>query len=160
MSMPNISDIKEAFERWHADKFGWLNNETWPESGEYCDTLLQSRWESWQAATEAAKATSTAGELPPLPEEIEVGGEGWGWEDFQSEKTFSVEHMLHYGAACAQAAFAEAARQPAPALPVKPWEVRMQEYFAQGSVRMRTPAAFMADEIADLRAALSATNQR
>lgn len=59
MSIPNISDIKEAFERWHADKFGWLNNETWPESGEYCDTLLQSRWESWQAcAAHAANAQS------------------------------------------------------------------------------------------------------
>lgn len=47
--------------------------------------------------------------------------------------------------------------QKLPVLPVKPWETRMQEYFAQGSVKMRTPASFMADEIIDSRAALAAT---
>ena len=51
----------------------------------------------------------------------------------------------------------QAARQPAPVVAVKPWEARMQEYFAQGSVKMRTPASFMADEISDWRAALAAT---
>lgn len=37
--------------------------------------------------------------LPSLPEAIEVGGEGWGWEDFQSQKVFSVEHMFKYARA-------------------------------------------------------------
>lgn len=34
--------------------------------------------------------------LPPLPDHIEVGGEGWDIEDFKSEKTFTVEHMWQY----------------------------------------------------------------
>jgi hypothetical protein len=39
-------------------------------------------------------------QLPPLPEAIEVGGEGWDWEDFQSEKTYSGDHMRAYGQLC------------------------------------------------------------
>jgi hypothetical protein len=34
--------------------------------------------------------------LPPLPDPIEAGGEGWDFEDFKSEKTFSCEHMWAY----------------------------------------------------------------
>lgn len=100
MSAPDISDIKAAFERWHADEFGWINGETWPASGEYCDSLMQSRWQSWQAATEAAKATGTAGELPEPTHE---------YFDYQRNHLvrsggFSADQMREYGQSCAEAA--------------------------------------------------------
>ena len=44
----------------------------------------------------AANKAAEEGGLPELPQEIEVGGEGWDFEDFKSQKTFSVDHMHEY----------------------------------------------------------------
>lgn len=49
-------------------------------------------------------ATASGDELPPLPEPIEVGGEGWDFEDFKSWKTFTVEQMEAYARAAVSAA--------------------------------------------------------
>lgn len=55
-------------------------------------------------ASAASPATASGNELPPLPEPIEVGGEGWDFEDFKSWKTFTVEHMEDYARAAVSAA--------------------------------------------------------
>lgn len=53
---------------------------------------------------------------------------------------------------------------PAPAAPatlsIKPWEARRQEYFAQGSVAVRSAQFFKDAEIADWRAMAAAGNSR
>lgn len=71
---------------------------------EYYNGLVELAEEIRIAAPAAANGALTddadLGEgLPSLPEAIEVGGEGWGWEDFQSQKVFSVEHMFKYARA-------------------------------------------------------------
>lgn len=52
--------------------------------------------------------------LPALPEAIEVGGEGWDWDDFQREKTFSGDHMEEYARACIAADRAARTQASAP----------------------------------------------
>ena len=46
--------------------------------------------------------------------------------------------------------------QQAVALPVKPWEQRMEEYYAKGSGQMLEASAFQLEEIADWRASVQA----
>jgi hypothetical protein len=61
---------------------------------------MQAEIDEWRdyyssARSDALLAVEEGG-LPALPEEIEVGGEGWDFEDFKSQKTFSVDHMHEY----------------------------------------------------------------
>lgn len=58
-------------------------------------TWIAAKIEAWLSPAIANKATEEV-ELPELPQEIEVGGEGWDFEDFKSQKTFSVDHMHEY----------------------------------------------------------------
>lgn len=136
-----------------------------------------------QAATEAAKATGTAGELPPLPDPLEINwpelnsnalGCGvedrgirdsydaaeYGWQNGVDkaiervpEAIYDADQMREYGQQCA-----EAARQPAPVLAVKTWRERWQEIFKMlPPVYSVDACMFMRNEIEDLRAALAAT---
>lgn len=79
------------------------------------DGLLSRIWlAAWQAATEAAKATGTAGELPPIPRafkgqfEYVVPGKSMT----RIESGYTADQMREYGQACVAAALAAASPQP------------------------------------------------
>lgn len=158
--MTTQNALRAAFEKLEKRNSSNLNRD---DTGQYENPCTQSAWEGFIAgATHAASpqsATVAAGELPePDAFMVVQGGDEPVSVHFQrvnakmTAQRFAASEIVPLYRA-------EAPRQPAPALPVKPWEARMQEYFAQGSVQMRTPAAFMADEISDLRAALEATQK-
>ena len=52
-----MSTMREQFEAWAKIPIWWRNGET------YDDLHTAQAWAAWQAATEAAKATGTAGEM-------------------------------------------------------------------------------------------------
>lgn len=97
-------------------------------------------WKVWQAATEAATAAGTAVELPPVPRaftgqfEYAVPGKSMT----RIESGYTADQMREYGQACA--AFsrgighagglkaAEASRQPAPVVAVKPEDITLESW--------------------------------
>lgn len=94
--------LREEFEAWTTGPEGaWIDGAVWRDSnGNYGEVEIAREWEIWQAANRAALASRPAEVddegLPPLPDHIEVGGEGWDIEDFKSEKTFTVDHLWQY----------------------------------------------------------------
>lgn len=113
----STTDTRAAFEVW------------WKQSHNVNQplTIESVAWMVWQAATEAAKATGTAGDLSPVPRaftgqfEYVVPGKSMT----RIESGYTADQMREYGQACAAMARgaavrdyiengAEAARQPAP----------------------------------------------
>lgn len=115
---------------------------------------FESFEKGYQAATEAAKATGTAGERPALTgnDVIEmivghlvsvVGGRNLMKGE---EIGFSLDDLVFV-------ANAAAARQPAPALPVKTWQERIEkDWQSEGFAAMQS-------EIAELRALLASQDK-
>lgn len=158
-----MSTIREKFEAWAESEGRTISQ--WP-SGEYEDSLLNSQWDAVQAvaATEAAKATGTAGELPPLPEPTASSTHG--------SHLYSLDKMLSYARAaihkqwCSEVncdavreelAELKAARQPAP-VAIKTWQERVKHTDDATAMQRRSIVA-RDEEIADLRAALAARSQ-
>ena len=143
---------RAAFEQ-YAQSQGCNDFEYDQDDGQrYRNPFTQREYKYWraaldyQAATEAAKVTGTAGELPPLPK---ASGYDTQWRRY----TFTEGEMRAYGQQCA-----EAARQPAPALPVKTWRERLREKFPETAHSNLFTVGHlehaMEAEIAELRAAL------
>lgn len=112
----STTDSRAAFEKW-AQKEGY-NVSPQMETGRYWDSHVEARWQSWQAATEAAKATGTA-EPPLLP--VDTGllrlAESWAYDfalgqsspmerqrKWQMVQNKIADQMREYGQACAEAA--------------------------------------------------------
>ena len=155
----STTDTRATFEEWAESEGRTISQ--WP-SGEYEDSLLNSQWDAVQAvaATEAAKATGTAGDLPPLPEPTASSTHG--------AHLYSLDKMLSYARAaihkqwCSEVncdavreelAELKAARQPAP-VAIKTWQERMTD-----GRRVQNSEWCKDEEIAELRAALAATNR-
>lgn len=123
------------------------------------------KFSDYQAATEAAKATGTTGELP----------EGWKIvprkmiDEQAREIVYNINRkykgnpmsdylaraVWEWGIYASPNPPAEAARQPAPALSVKTWQERLKESASEGWTTLSE--THMQAEIADLRTALAAT---
>lgn len=171
----STTDIRAAFEAWAAKEHPDAHH-IMRDDGHYKHGGMRDWWPCWQAATEAAKATGTAGEqtkqsfenieeLPPLPEcaYVQHG-------PFANRDLFTVAQMREYGQACA-----EAARQPAPVISLA-HQIEESNYksafmewsqktdWVQEQISSFPPSALgmhradvMREEIARLRAALAAT---
>lgn len=125
------------------------------------------KFSDYQAATEAAKATGTAGDLPE-PKLKWRHADICGDEIAPFDPLYSADQMREYGQACAEAAwnncatlnqerirqltYAEAARQPAPA--VNPEVLKEQ---ASVALIQRKKIQDLQKTVLDLRAALAAT---
>lgn len=113
----STTDTMAAFEYWFSDEGAHPKAIERSSSGGYILAAASSAWNVWQAATEAAKATGTAGEQPALTgnDVIEmivghlistVGGRNLMKGE---EIGFSLDDLVFV-------ANAAVARQPAPAL--------------------------------------------
>lgn len=107
--------------------------------------VLQRFWREHhkQAATEAAKATGTAGEPMTM--------------SYVQNVPDHCDRITWRGAYYHLKEGAEAARQPAPVVAVKTWQERMKESASEGWTTLSE--THMKAEIADLRAALAARSQ-
>lgn len=153
----STTDTRAAFEKRFGpnDSFAWRD-----ENDNYKVASLQSAWEVWQAATEAAKATGTAGEpdadaeMEKVKHDVELMGVGF----LVDGRRCSLDRITWFNRPGdtwlppPPGYTAEAARQPAPAVAVKTWHDRTDCY-ADPQACMQA----MKSEIADLRAALAAT---
>lgn len=172
----STTDTRAAFEAWAAKEHPEAHHII-RDDGQYKHGGMRDWWPCWQAATEAAKATGTAGEqtkqsfenieeLPALPmhwaEFKYLGGE---WAECgplcdmpagSGTSVYTDDQMREYGQACA-----EAARQPAQVAAVKTWQERVTpEFHRYFALHGYGPAeGAMMQEIADLRAAIAATNR-
>lgn len=94
--MSTTDTIRAAFEAAYLSANGFHTKAEL--ATEWKDGMLSSHMfrAGWQAATEAAKATGTAGELPPLPSHPEV--QVMRWSELEQKA------IREYGQACAEAA--------------------------------------------------------
>lgn len=152
----STTDTKAAFEA--LPENGKLNLSKVPDGSEYISFCTQLAWRNYQAATEAAKATGTAGE--PDAFMVVQGGDEPVSVHFQrinakiSANKFSASEIVPLYRA-------EAARQPAPVATshaersIRTWRERCSAYAIQHMTSEAREA--IASEIADLRSALAAT---
>lgn len=156
--MSTTDSIRAAFE------LHWPNAAKERDGDTYDSTIWECRWEGWQAATEAAKATSVAvgeidadAEMAKVNHDVELMGVGF----LVDGKRCSLDRITWFNRPGdtwlppPPGYPTEAARQPAPALPVKTWQERVG-YPANALPANKIESA-MKQEIADLRAALAAT---
>lgn len=155
----STTDTRAAFEK----RFGPNDLFTWRyKNGNYRVASLQSAWEVWQAATEAAKATGTAGE--PIAWHVTYGD--GDLEHFTSEREAKaqvrdLEENGWLNVKLRPLVYSKTAGQPAPVVAVKTWQERVTpEFHRYFALHGYGPAeGAMMQEIADLRAALSARSQ-
>ena len=99
----STTDSRAAFEAWaktHPEGVYYTNH--YGCFGNVMQVTYDMKAEAaWQAATEAAKATGTAGELPELPIPAEI--HGWP-KPPTGQPLYSFDQMREYGQACAEAA--------------------------------------------------------
>lgn len=103
----STTDTRAAFEAYAKKHCDATCNKF--ENGDYKYGHTTMLWKAWQAATEAAKATGTAGELPTLPDAFGVLHYNRATGFAGRLQGYTADQMRTYGQACA-----EAARQPAP----------------------------------------------
>ena len=75
-----MNTMREQFEAWHAKEFGWCNAETWLDSSEYCDSDVQKRWLTWNAAlasVSAGRELDADAEMEKVKRDVELMGVGF-----------------------------------------------------------------------------------
>lgn len=167
----STTDTRAAFEAWAAKEHPEAHHII-RDDGQYKHGGMRDWWPCWQAATEAAKATGTAGEVEHIHspgEQADIGkrirrvakASGYvpdGTDEFYYAAAFAILGR-------AADALEQAARQPAPVVAVKTWQESAAAHLPElREVINSAPfadvrASYMATEIADLRAALAARNQ-
>lgn len=173
----STTDTRAAFEAWAAKEFNATNFER-GNSGGYINSKMHIRWESWQAATEAANATMPkveielpSGDPRKIKIHLDMMKDGVRWlcctvDDAKATGTagepMSKAEIDAIVYKCRQNGndttydivnACLAARQPAPVV-VKTWQERM----ADGR-RVQNSEWCKDEEIAELRAALEARSQ-